>query len=84
MQYGIYPYCCIPNTCLFLKKSQLIGLGICFLCTVEGSFNHDGLVVVEKQPFLIIMWAKKTEGPSVAVGSDEYGDIEEEIAQNAG
>ena len=55
---------------LFSRKSPLIGLGIRTLCTVEGSFNHNGLVVVE----ISFMWAKKTEGPSVTVGSDEHGD----------
>ena len=35
-------------TRLFLRKSPLIGgLGIHVLCTVEGSFNHDGLVAVD-------------------------------------
>ena len=41
-------------THLFMRKSPLIGLGIHVLCTVESSFNHDRLVAVERQPFLII------------------------------
>ena len=46
-------------TRLFTKKSPLIGLGIRVLCTVEGSFNHNRLVAVERQPFLIIYVGKE-------------------------
>ena len=55
--------------------TNLIGLGIHVFCTVEGSFNHNRLVAVERREFLIIYVDKKTEGPSVTVGSDEHGDI---------
>ena len=49
-------------------------LGICVLCTVEGNFNHDGLVAVERQQFLIICVGKEKEGFSVIDGSDDHGD----------